>query len=347
MGTIFISHATADRELVNPLMDLIQNQFGLSREDFFNTSDDQLQVGENWIEEIRHAMQQSKLVMPIITPNYLQSAFCLCELGAAWVNVTNLIPLVVPPLTYKALDGTPYRTWLQTISLDSEEGLSRLLDAVNKRNIGSPPNVTRFLNRAKAFQTDILTPFIDQMTKREIITPALVNQLKTEKEELQEAFDLSEEEVTKLRKENETLRQMKDQEEIKEMDYEQMTEWDEFVNAAEDVKEAFKKLSRLEISVLYYGYIGQGFTGDPIDTSKLKAAETEGRVKFDEGWEPDYNHPHINKANAALDQLERIMSNYINVLQERFEEENDGVRYGLQYSTCWESLFDVSITKSE
>ncbi|RED76029.1 toll/interleukin-1 receptor domain-containing protein [Cohnella phaseoli] len=343
---IFISHSSLDNRLVNPLMDLIQTQFGLTRSNFFNTSDEELQAGGQWIEEIKQGMHDSSLVLPVITPNYLESAFCLCELGATWVKSADLIPIIVPPLDYKALNATPFRSVYQTVSLDSEEGLTRLYDAITKRGIGQG-NVTRFLSRAKQFSERDLAPFIKEMEQREVVTPALVKNLKADVARYKEAFESSESEMDQLREENKKLRLMKDAKEVKQMDYERMDEWDEFMAAAEEAKSILNSLPRYAVSVLYQNYKSnhEGFFPESDDFSKLTDMESEGMVIYDSGWKPDYGHPKIKKADAALDKLKAVCGNYPH-LEERFHEEYPDCRFGLRYSNFWEAIFKISIYKT-
>lgn len=162
MSKIFISHSTTDGDLAIKLMDMLQTQFNLTRSNFFLTSDEELKYGENWIEEIRNGMQNSNIIMPIITPNFLDSQFCLCELGAAWVNQKALVPIIVPPLDHYALDKTPYRAWLQAITLNSLKDLGRLAEAMKEKGVGDV-NIVRFQNRAEKFYEEVLVPFIKVM----------------------------------------------------------------------------------------------------------------------------------------------------------------------------------------
>jgi hypothetical protein len=347
MAKIFISHASADAKLVNALMDLFQTQFNLTRDNFFNTSDEQLTAGGNWVEQIRAGMHQTDLVMPIITPSYLESAFCICELGAAWVNATNLIPLIVPPLTYKALDPTPYRAVVQTISLDSQEGLTRLFDAFTGRGIGTGTNMTRFLKRADEFRKEKLEPFIEEMKMREIVTPALVKQLREEKERAEEAYEEAEDELSKLRAENEKLRNMKDAKEVQAMDDAYMDEWEKFMDQVLQVQIDLKPLSRLTTSVLYYSFKGMPFTGDQYTNATLAGLEGAGLVFWDNGWFVDNKHPSIRNAIATLDNMANVIKNWQESIEDRFLREHPGIRFGLEFYTCWDALFKTDIILSE
>ena len=53
-----------------------------------------LQTGENFIETIRQQMQECDTVISLITAEYLQSPFCLVEMGAAWALCKQYFPLL-------------------------------------------------------------------------------------------------------------------------------------------------------------------------------------------------------------------------------------------------------------
>ncbi|MBY0207076.1 toll/interleukin-1 receptor domain-containing protein [Paenibacillus cucumis (ex Kampfer et al. 2016)] len=348
MTKIFISHASADRELVNPLMDLLQTQFDLRRENFFNTSDQQLRVGGNWVEQIRNGMQEADLIMPIFTPSYFQSVFCLCELGAAWVNEENLVPLIVPPLTYRALDDTPYRAITQTISLGNEEGLSQLWDAFIDRGIGQKPNMTRFMSRTKTFQTTVLAPFITEMGSREVVTAGLVKELRADLDSTKGAYEEVENELDILRAENVRLRQMKDAQDVQVMDDEKMDEWETFMRAVEDVHDSIGSLSKTMQSALYNTFKGSPYiTSDQFVKSELGKLESEGLMKWEDGWFADHEHPTVEQAINSLDKLSTVMKDSKEILEERFKREYPGTRFGLQFSPFWVNLFEATIFASD
>ena len=85
-----------------------------------------------------------------------------------------------------------------------------------------------------------------------------------------------------MKKENAALRKMKDASEVKAVDYEQMDEWDSFMDVVEKVKEQLKPLSHFITSNLYHNRERNtygGFIGEQEDLGKLKAFENEGYIK--------------------------------------------------------------------
>lgn len=343
---IFISHSTADATVATKLMDMLQTQFNLRRDNFFLTSDEELEAGGNWIEEIRRGMQNASIVMPLITPSYMESQFCLCELGASWINEQALVPIIIPPLDYNALASTPYRSWMQAIMLNSIEDLSRVAQAMIQKEVGHV-NIVRFNKRAVDFFEETITPFIEEMKKRESVTPAGYKELKGERDAYMEAYNEAEEELKKLKRENAALRDMKNAEKVKEFDYAQMSEWETFMDAAKNAERQLNKLSSYTTSIMFHNdkNIG-GFIGDSGDIGELKALESQGYILWDEGWVPDYDHPAVRRAEDALMKLSSVIRNVEDVIYERFESEYEDVRLNLSYSPFWEKVLNQTIYHS-
>lgn len=353
MTMIFISHSTRDGELAIKLMDLLQTQFNLQRNNFFLTSDEELKIGEDWIESIRLGMDEANIVLPLITPNFLGSQFCLCELGATWINQKALVPIILPPLDHSALQETPFRSWMQTLILNSEQDLARLAQAMVDRKVGEV-NFPRFNTRAKAFYNEVLEPFKGEMESREVISEALVTQLRNELKQFKEAYDEAEKESGQLRKENDALRSMKDREEVKAYEYSNMEDWDEFIELADKVSFLLGKLPNMLPSVLFQSYRynnRQSYDRGlylPSYHDELKKLENKGLITFtDDGWEPNDLHPQIQTVSKAIAELKKFLENNLTEeLEERFHEEYEGMIFDMVYSDFWEKVLGVVIYHS-
>lgn len=120
---IFISHSSKDKKLVLMFVDLLTKGFQISLNDIFCTSlDNALVVGEDFIKRIKDNLLDSEIVLFLITPNYVESKFCIMEMGAAWAYKDNIVPIIVPPLDYNVLNDTPMKT-IQALMLDETESI--------------------------------------------------------------------------------------------------------------------------------------------------------------------------------------------------------------------------------
>lgn len=116
---IFISHSGDDEELVNMFRDLLIQDFHINQNEIFCSS---IVVGEDFNIKIKENLQASKVVLLLITPNFMKSNYCLMEMGAAWINKDYIVPIITPPLSYNILDDTPLKT-IQAIMFDDYESI--------------------------------------------------------------------------------------------------------------------------------------------------------------------------------------------------------------------------------
>lgn len=96
--SVFVSHATKDKELVAAIVDLIEEGIGVPESEIFCSSLDGygIPTGENFISYIKSEIQEPKVVVLLLTPSYFRSNFCLFEMGAAWVKTHKIFPILVP-----------------------------------------------------------------------------------------------------------------------------------------------------------------------------------------------------------------------------------------------------------
>ena len=82
---------------------------GIDRDSIFNVSDvDQgVRTGQYFVPYIRTMIQKSAVVLAWITPRYVESSFCMCELGAAWALCDDAVPFLplIDDLGYNQLPG--------------------------------------------------------------------------------------------------------------------------------------------------------------------------------------------------------------------------------------------------
>ncbi len=121
---VFISYTSKDKALVDALVDLLQTGAGISADDVFafSLAGQGVPPNANFVDYIKKELQRCGAVLAVISPDYHKSAFCLRELGAAWVLSENLYPLVVPPLSFGDLDSI--LTASQATRIDDAAALS-------------------------------------------------------------------------------------------------------------------------------------------------------------------------------------------------------------------------------
>jgi hypothetical protein len=108
MSDIFISHAVADRALAKLLVDFLKEAIGVPASAVFCSSvkGHHIPLGEDFNEYIKQQIQKPKLIILLMTPAYMESSFCLMELGAAWAQSSRSLAIVVPPVDFNEVTKT-------------------------------------------------------------------------------------------------------------------------------------------------------------------------------------------------------------------------------------------------
>jgi len=127
MLMLFISHSSADRVVVEPLVDLIRSALPLSADDIRCTSVDgyRLPAGAPTDDAIRREVDSAKSFIGIISPASLRSMYVAFELGARWGAGKHLIPLLAPGIQARQL-ASPL-SGINSLRLDEAAQLHQLI----------------------------------------------------------------------------------------------------------------------------------------------------------------------------------------------------------------------------
>lgn len=108
MSGIFISHAVRDKTLADRLVKLLKEGIGVPEKEIFCSSLDghSIPFGEDFNAYMKDKIKKPDLVILLMTPAYMESHFCLMELGAAWAMSHKALPIVVPPTEFGVVSKT-------------------------------------------------------------------------------------------------------------------------------------------------------------------------------------------------------------------------------------------------
>lgn len=108
MADIFLSHAGGDKKLADLLTSFLKEAIGVPNDAIFCSSvpGHGIPLGVDFNTYMRDRIQHPKLVIMLMTEAYMESAFCLMELGAAWALSHRSLPIVVPPIEFSRVSQT-------------------------------------------------------------------------------------------------------------------------------------------------------------------------------------------------------------------------------------------------
>jgi len=128
---IFISHSSKDGDICNILVNALVLS-GISSEDIVFTSmyDTGVEFGKSIGETIKKELKNSSTIIFIITENFYNSAYCLNEMGAAWVLDKEFIPILLGNINYDDMQGFINKDYIN-IKVD-KNGFDSFMEYLNK-----------------------------------------------------------------------------------------------------------------------------------------------------------------------------------------------------------------------
>lgn len=154
---IFISHAIKDKAIVEEIIELLES-IGVNTEKIFCSSFEGygIPLGDNFLDRIKQELSSDVLVLFVLTESFYESKICLCEMGAAWALSKQHIPIVVPPLKYKDIQGVIPLT--QGLIINDAAKLNSFKERIEQLfNLGSRLNFSTWERKRDRFIRDIET----------------------------------------------------------------------------------------------------------------------------------------------------------------------------------------------
>lgn len=181
---IFISHSSADTELVS-LLNQFLNSIGIEKESIFCSSFEGQGVknGQRIADSVLENLNASNILIYVITNNFLKSVYCTQELGIGWASKKQELFIFksedVNPSEVKGFVTADYKY----SSLDSN-GMSLLCDKlielgynVSKKHSIINDSINTFLNSAKKIVSVLVeTKDLTEKEKNKIIVENLQKQ---------------------------------------------------------------------------------------------------------------------------------------------------------------------------
>lgn len=135
---IFISHSSKDKDLAISLSSFLES-VAPSVEVFCSSQSGSIRVGQNFVHSITEALKNCNVFIPLLSPNYYTSRFCMIELGFAYSLLvqnfsndvsSNVFPIAIPPVKKgEALSGTPLAE-LQVSSINDIDDMRVCLESI-------------------------------------------------------------------------------------------------------------------------------------------------------------------------------------------------------------------------
>lgn len=343
-GAIFISHAAADKPIIDEFVDLLQNGCDLQRKDIACTSIEGVDVGtgEKFVDWIQQNLKGARLVILFVTPNYLNSSFCIAEMGAAWALEKPVHPLLGPGVNRNL--GT-VMLGLQTEKVDAT-GLTKLYDRVRDLFPEVSPDTSRWNVKMKAF----LKYADEQLPNLPKPRTALRGEVEQVQGELEAAMQINKEDRDRIRTLEEQvarLEKAKDADEVVAIRRQFDSEQSQYESLTSEVGKLLSELDPVEVRCLYAvvahsgwhpsvnlspTYRGQIDHALESDRIKLDAEDSSAKLYANE------THPSYRSLLKKMRELDTFLSEQASgEFIERVQEEN-GVFVDVERRDFWEKV---------
>ncbi|GEN46257.1 toll/interleukin-1 receptor domain-containing protein [Alkalibacillus haloalkaliphilus] len=343
---VFLSHASADKKLVDRFVEFLQTGFDMTSSDIYYTSQrGTITTGKNFIVSIRENIKDTKLVVFFVTPNYLKSDFCLSELGAAWVLEENIYPILINPVNGSSLETTPLKGLTQYLKIREEDDLMQLADEFKQYGVIEDYLGSTVTAKARSFIRDYEE--LCQFEEDKFISVDEHGKLKKEIDQMIENNANQDKTIRELKEYISSLESLKNQDEVAELKSTGNDEWEQFKEYINDIKTQIAKVHPMVISAMYHDkFFVSDFGFWPKDNwSTVIELQADKFLVVDEGeFEvfPDYDEFVISNLLQGLNTFNDFIKDGSVTLYEIFENKYE---MNLDFSSkrVWETLFDVEI----
>lgn len=344
---IFISHASADKELMRLFVErVLRLGLDLKSDSIFCTSLEGMDIknGEDFREQIRAALRSAKIVILIITPNYKASEVCQNEMGAAWYSDKRVIPLIVEPISYKSVGVLMEPKQIPRIA--DATALSKLKDDITQE-LGLTFTKTTLWDAGKeAFLTELPTTlakikFPKTKTEKEIA------EIETENTKLKQQIATAGIKITQLQAKYETLTKEKGADATKKVEeqFDDRTPLEKFEQLTTDVRSKLRPFPRVVQAVILCDFFNQTYSPPVRDyRDELNSAERKNQISFDDGkFSVNSDHRDVKALETSLKALQKFLGKETdNSFPELYEKE---FKSPLEPDNedFWEEHFELSV----
>lgn len=129
---IFISHSAVDAPIAEALIEVFKKSLNLSSISIRCTSVDgyRLPGGADTGDILRREVEESEILIGLITNESLQSTYVLFELGARWGNRKPLMPILAAGATASILKS-PLNNY-NALNCNNESHIYQMVDDISK-----------------------------------------------------------------------------------------------------------------------------------------------------------------------------------------------------------------------
>lgn len=340
--SVFVSHATADSELVREFVDIILKGCGLTEADISSIPGMDVAAGSDLLAAVRAEVSDTTLVIAVITPTYPTRPVCIAELGAAWGVAGKLLPVLAPGIDRDRLDGV--LDGMKIDYLDQEKALDHIAERIESET-GVRPVSPASWTRAKQRWLGVVGGLVAAMPPAQVISKLEHDEVAAKLAETKQALAGAEAEVTTLKQTIEQLKVLKDATEVEEVLLPE-DDIERFEALRKKALTALKEIAPIVREAIRCRLSGEDMRWpepmeDPGPASAADEALSDGfLIDSGSGPVPNDEHGRVRRASQAVDALADELGGqaFGSDFYEWFERKHDGPP-DLGQRAIWRSVF--------
>ncbi len=347
LKTIFISHSVNDREIAIAFVDLIiLGGIGVPIDQVFCVSTDgtKIKSGKDWRDDIKDSLTSAKIIILIITPNYKESEFCLCEMGAAWMTSAQVLPLIVEPINYKTVGVIQEPN--QVEKLLEEQGLDRIKDIIQEE-LRIPSTIAksdRWTNKKKEFISTV-NRYLRKNRFQLPLDRVVFNKLQKDNTELSSAIDNLISERSDLENLLNEIVKVKDREAAEKVlqKHRPKSFYEELLRLATEGNKILIVFSPIIREIIFKSFTGKNIT---INWESYRSEIDEGLAKdyitddLEADWETT---PEMQRIYSVLVDLSDLISRDLEQGFYKKFAEDFNAPLKINNITFWENVFKITL----
>jgi hypothetical protein len=340
MAGIFVSHAGADKPLVDHFVDdVIRLGCGAQSNEIFYSSGEDTGVpsGDDLMAHVRQQVTNTSLVVAVISPNFQTRPVCIAELGAAWSRAGSLFPLLVPEMPRNALAGVLPSMLIRYINDSSalDELHDRLSEVVGFTTSAATWGRFRekWLASVDIYAAEIVTARVPTLRELEVAESNL--------QSARQALGDAQGEIAELHEQIEKLAKAKTAEGVRQIRLPK-SELRRFEALRDDAHIALAALPGIVQNALWFSIQRQGmpWPKDYSGTDEVRKSIEDGFLvlTFDDRLEPNGEFGKVQRADTAVREVARFLDNVSVNFSDWFRAKYD-MPPKLDNKAVWNALF--------
>ncbi|MGD6796620.1 toll/interleukin-1 receptor domain-containing protein [Metabacillus indicus] len=155
LNKVFISHSSNDEKFVKLIIKFLK-EIGINSKNIYCSSLEGYGVPADGdiLEWMKSGLTGDVLVLYVLSENFYNSPYCMCEMGATWVQTKTYIPILIPPFDYKNIQGV-IPSSKKAYKINDNYGISSIKTTIEEKFGLTPINLNIWLDFIKEYELEI------------------------------------------------------------------------------------------------------------------------------------------------------------------------------------------------